>query len=202
MEPQMPHLGDDEWQGHAELIGRVTIAWNHCVHQLLRVFRHLTGMPPGVSAEIFLGQRSDQGQRHMLKRLAVAVDIGDGPRADLGKLLKRLDDVSGQRNMATHTIFGLSLIDPETSAWSPRIAPALASAHNGKLAVDFVTQFETAERDLREIYRDLETWLIHTPFPARAWGLPALLGEPPPYVEPLPDELSESWSAAPSDWSA
>ncbi len=36
----MAQLGDEEWRAHAELIGRVTIAWNHCVYQLLRVFRH------------------------------------------------------------------------------------------------------------------------------------------------------------------
>jgi hypothetical protein len=191
----MPGLGDDEWRAHAELIGRVTIAWNHCVHQLLRVFRHLTGMPPDISAEVYLGQRSDQGQRLMLKRLATLVDIDDGPRADLGKLLKRLDDVGGQRNLATHTIFGLSMVDPETSGWSPRIAPALPPQHNRRLEADFVAQFEAAERDLREIFRDLENWLIHTPFPARPWGLPALLGEPPPYFEPAPDEASDDWLA-------
>jgi len=127
----MPGLGDEEWRAHAELIGRVTIAWNHCVHQLLRVFRHLTGMPPDISAEVFLGQRSDQGQRMMLKRLATLVDLGEGPRADLGKLLKRLDEVGSNRNLATHTIFGLSLVDPETSGWSTLTSELIAAAWSG-----------------------------------------------------------------------
>jgi hypothetical protein len=188
----MARLGDEEWRAHAELVGRVTIAWNHCTHQLLRVFRHLTGFPPDIAGEIFLSHRSDQGQRYMLKRLVAVVDAGTEPRAALLKHLKRLETISSRRNLAAHTIFGFQMIDPETSTWSPKVVPALPPELNGKLERDFVAQFERAERDLQAVYWGLEQWLDHSPYPPRPWGTPMLLGEPWPYVAPdLTD--GETW---------
>ena len=125
------------------------------------------------------------------------MEVGDESRAALEKLLKRLEKVSTSRNLGAHTIFGLSTIDPETSTWSLRVVPALPAELKAKLESDFVAQFKRAEHDLQAIYKDLEEWLIHTPFPTRLWGSPALLGEPPPYVEPdltLGNDDPSAWS--------
>jgi hypothetical protein len=191
----MAALGEEEWKAHAELVGRVTLSWNGCVLRLFHVFRHLTGLPTELAAEIFFSHRSDQGQRYLLKRVAGAVGLKDEPREALEKLLRRLEAVSTRRNLAAHTIFSMSLYDPASGAWGLKIVPALPTELTGKLEADFTAQFEQAERDLDAISRELEVWLLTSPYPRREWGLPALLGEPPPYSVPDP-----SLSDEPSDW--
>lgn len=61
----MPALGEKEWQEHAALIGVVSLAWNQTVHQLLRVFCHLTGLESPLAEAIFFSPQSDSVQRNL-----------------------------------------------------------------------------------------------------------------------------------------
>jgi hypothetical protein len=191
----VPGLGEKEWRAHAELIGRVTLSWNHNVHQLLRVFTHLTGLDSPLADEIFFSHQSDKGQRLLIKRVTSCVDIPDSAQKALKKLLKRLEDVSTGRNLAAHIIFGISLFDRNSGGWAPTVVPALMPPQDKRLEDDFKAQFEQVDRDLQAIYKELEEWLITTPFPERPWGLPAILGAAPVYVEP-----DCAGSDTPTDW--
>jgi hypothetical protein len=169
-------LGRQEWNSHAELIGRVTLSWNQNVHQLLRIFSHLTGLGSPLAEALFFSHQSDRGQRQLIRRTADAVGLRQEHKTGLFKLIKRLDDVSTGRNLAVHTVFGVSLFDPGTGAWDPTVVPALKPSQDPRLEPDFSSQFERVDRKLGAIHRDMEDWLVHTPFPERAWGMPPFVG--------------------------
>lgn len=172
-------LGQEEWRAHAQLVGGVTLAWNHNVHQLLKIFCHLTGLASPLAEAIFFSHQTDRGQRLLVRRTAQAVGVADPHLSALDKLLKRLDKVATGRNLAAHTIFGVSLFDPATGAWGPKVVPALSPPQDRRLEQDFVAQFKRIDAELAAIYRDLEDWLVHTPFPDRPWGAPPFLGPLP-----------------------
>ncbi|MHC2526256.1 hypothetical protein [Rhizobium leguminosarum] len=115
----MPALGEKEWQEHAALVGAVTLAWNQTVHQLLRVFCHLTGLESPLAEAIFFSPQSDSAQRNLVKRVAAAVGLAEQNWKTLEKLLKRLEKASRGRNLATHMIFGITAFDQETGIWGP-----------------------------------------------------------------------------------
>ena len=102
----------------------------------------------------------------------------------LSKLLKRLEKIATQRNLAIHTIFGLSAFDSETGQWGMTVVSALTPAPDKRLEKDFTAEFRRLESDLGAIYRDLENWLVFTPFPERQWGAPAFAGDMPGYTPP------------------
>lgn len=168
----MPALGEKEWQEHAALVGAVTLAWNQTVHQLLRVFCHLTGLESPLAEAIFFSPQSDSAQRNLIKRVAAAVGLADGDRKTLDKLLKRLEVASRGRNLATHMIFGITAFDQDTGIWGPKVVPSLTPPQDSRLEADFTAQFRKVEHELAAIHRDLEHWLGHTPFPDRPWGGP------------------------------
>lgn len=170
----MTVLGEKEWNEHAALIGAVTLAWNRTVYQLLRVFTHLTGVESPVADAIFFSPQSDSSQRRLIRRVAEAVGLAKADQDALNKLLSRLDKVSTGRNLATHVIFGVTAFDRATGIWGPKVVPALSPPQDHRLQDDFASQFRKVERDLGNIFQDLEHWLMYTPFPARAWGGPPL----------------------------
>lgn len=170
----MAVFGEAEWQKHAALVGSVTLAWNRTVHQLLRVFTHLTGVESPVADAIFFSPQSDSGQRRLIKRVAKAVGLSVDHRETLNKLLRRLDEVSTKRNLAAHVIFGITAFDQATGTWGPKVVPVLDPPQDDRLHEDFTRQFSEAERTLGGIYNELEHWLVHTPFPERAWGGPPM----------------------------
>ena len=170
----MAVLGEKEWLEHATLIGTVTLSWNRAVHQLLRVFTHLTGIETPVAEAIFFSPQSDSSQRYLIKRVAEAVGLDKIHQDELNKLLKRLEGVSTGRNLAAHIIFGVSAFDPISNTWAPKVVPALTPPQDRRLENDFDAQFREVERKLAQIYHDLEHWLIHTPYPNRPWPGPPL----------------------------
>lgn len=182
----MAGIGEKEWREHAELLGQVTLGWNQTVFKLLQIFVHLTGIGGPLADAIFFSHQSDRAQRGLIARTAKAVAVGEDDLTRLEKLLDRLDKIATQRNVATHTIFGLSMFDPETHQWRPTVVPALTPAQDKRLEKDFTSQFRRLHRDLSVILRDLEDWLLHTPFPKRAWGVPMFHGEVPGRP-PVPD---------------
>jgi hypothetical protein len=92
---QRRRLGEAEWSQHAELVGRVTLAWNHNAYQLLHVFEHLTGLPEPTARAIFFSHRSDRAQRDMIDVVAKVVGLAEADHAILRKLLKRIEKASG-----------------------------------------------------------------------------------------------------------
>lgn len=174
----------------------MTLSWNHCVHQLLRIFCHLSGLGSPVAEAIFFSHQSDKGQRLLIKRVAESVGLSEPHRRELEKLLKGLDAVATGRNLAAHTIFGVSLFDPVTGAWGARVVPALHPPQDARLEADFEAQFRRVEHKLQTLYRRLEEWLIHTPYPERPWkGIPNFTGPIPGETEvPRGPELSlDEW---------
>ena len=165
-------LGTKEWQEHATLIGEVNLSWNRTVHQLLRIFIHLTGIESPLADAIFFSPQSDSSQRRMIKKVAEAVELEADAAKKLEKILKRLERVSSGRNLAAHMIFGISMFDPETGAWGPKVVPALPTSQDPRLEPDFTTQFRKVDADLSSIYQDLDEWLSRAPLPDRAWGHP------------------------------
>lgn len=168
----MPALGEKEWNEHAALVGAVTLAWNHNVHQMLRIFCHLTGLESPLAEAIFFSHQSDRSQRMLVQNVAKAVGLDEPYVKTLDKLIRRLDKAASGRNLAAHTIFGVTLFDAHSGAWGPKVVPALATPQDKRLEVDFDRQFRRVEHELRAIYDDLEAWLLHTPFPDRPWGHP------------------------------
>jgi hypothetical protein len=141
---------------------------------LLRVFTHLTGIESPVADAILFSVQSDSSQRRMIKRVAETVGLADADADGLNRLLKRLDAVSAGRNLAAHVIFGVTAFDGVTGVWGPKVVPALTPPQDHRLQEDFTGQFKDVERKLTAIHRDLEEWLVHTPFPPRPWGVPAM----------------------------
>jgi hypothetical protein len=170
----MTVLGKKEWQEHAALVGAVTLAWNRNVHQLLRVFTHLTGIESPIADAIFFSPQSDSSQRRLIKRVADAVNLADADQNALNNILKRLDKVSTGRNLAAHIIFGISAFDPATGTWGPKVVPALTPLQDSRLQDDFAKQFMDIEQEMARIYEALENWLVCTPFPKRPWAGPPL----------------------------
>lgn len=170
----MAVFGEKEWRDHAALVGAVTLAWNRNVHQLLRVFTHLTGVESPVADAIFFSPQSDSSQRRLIKNVADAVGLAARDLDVLSKLLKQLESVSTGRNLAAHIIFGVTAFDPTTGVWGPKVVPVVSPPQDPRLRDDFAGQFREAERKLAEIYEGLEHWLVHTPFPERPWGGPPL----------------------------
>jgi hypothetical protein len=172
-------IGEDVWRSHAEQLGRIALAWNSATMQLLRVFSHLTGLGSPLADVLFFSHKSDQSQRGLIKAVAALTDIPEADHRTLLRILKALDGVSVGRNLATHTIFSMSLVDPDTNAWGPKIVPALTPPQDPRLQVDFDAQFAKVEADLVALQRHLENWLLHTPFPSREWSGPPFLGPLP-----------------------
>ena len=165
-------LGEAEWRRHAELIGRVALAWNANVHRLLKIFCFLTGMTSPLADAIFFASKSDAQQRQLIKRVAEVTLVDPAAIRSLAALLDRLGKLAGGRNSAVHVIFGVSLFDPATSVWSPTVVPALTDPpQDTKLQADFKAQFEAAERNLVASREALDQWLVNTPrdlYPHRA----------------------------------
>ncbi len=168
----MAALGEKEWREHAALVGAVTLAWNRNVHQMLQVFGHLTGLESPLADAIFFSHQSDKGQRHLVLQAAQAVGLAEPHVKALKKLVERLDKAASGRNLAAHTIFGVTLFDAASGAWGPKVVPALMTPPDKRLEADFTAQFRRVEGQLKAIHDDLAAWIRETPFPDRPWGHP------------------------------
>lgn len=179
-------IGENEWNLHAQLIGRLMLAWTRTTHQLLKVFTHLTGLGSPLAETLYFSHTSDAGQRKLLMSLAETVQLSAGPKAQLKKLLKRLENVAAARNIAAHTTFALTLFDAESGARGLKVIPALGQHVDKRRQADVEKQFREANIELDRIYDDLDAWLVHTQFPDRMWGNPAFLGAVSPLGVPEP----------------
>lgn len=169
-------IGETAWNDHALVIGRLMLAWNRTTHQVLRVFTHLTGLGSPLAEAIFFSHTSDATQRKLVLAIAEAVELPATSTASLKSLFKRLEKVAGARNVAAHTTFGLSLFDPDAGTWGPKVVPALGPHVDKRRERDVIGQFTKAMSELDRVYAELETWLVHTPFPPRLWNHPPFVG--------------------------
>lgn len=169
-------IGETAWNDHALLIGRLMLPWTRTTHQVLRVFTHLTGLGSPLAEAIYFSHTSDAAQRRLVMAIAEAVELPAALTADLKRLFKRLEKVAAARNVAAHTTFGLSLFDPEAGTWGPKVIPALGPHVDKRREGDVESQFKKATVELDNVYAELETWLVHTPFPDRLWRHPPFVG--------------------------
>jgi hypothetical protein len=148
----MSETEDDKYYNeHAEMMGHVSLAWNDCHSEVLQIFHTLSNMDWKSAQAIFLSLRSDQAQRRMTRALmdSVLVTENDQPLLELGRsLLKQLDDLAGERNAATHTMW-VTLMPDRKIIPHPRIEK------HGKLEEDFQAQFSRLTTQLRELFRQL-----------------------------------------------
>lgn len=169
-------IGEEEWNTHALLTGQVMLAWSRTTYQLLRVFTHLTGLGAPLAETLYFSHTSDASQRKLLMSVAEAVKVHKEPDAKLRRLLKRLEEVAAARNVAAHSIFGITLFDEESGAWGPKIVPVLGQHVDRRRKDDVERQLRDAVVELERIFEDLDIWLTSTPFPERSWGHPPFVG--------------------------
>jgi hypothetical protein len=169
-------IGEKEWNDHAQLTGQVMLAWSRTTYQLLRVFTHLTGLGAPLAETLFFSHASDASQRKLLISICEAVALAEEPKAQLRKLLGRLNDAAAARNVAAHSIFGVTLFDEASGARGPKVVPVLGQHVDRRRKADVDAQFREAILELARIFDDLDTWLANTQFPERMWGHPPFIG--------------------------
>jgi hypothetical protein len=127
---------------HAELIGRVAIAWNELSIMLSMLFELLSGMPSLKAREIYFTPASDSAQRNLL---AAAAKVALKPHPDLLKEFNECMDgirrLSSERNAAIHTSWAFQI---PGNAFVP--SPAVPT--HKALKPDFVLQFQSLKTEL------------------------------------------------------
>jgi hypothetical protein len=73
----------------------------------------------------------------------------------------------------------MSMFDPRSGRWEATVVPALATAQDRRLELDFTAHFKRTEAKLDRIYHALEDCLVHTPFSQRLWDGKPILGQFP-----------------------
>lgn len=157
-----PMPGEAQWRAHAELVGRVALASNSCVHGLLDVFRFITDIGSPLVETIYFTLGSDRAQRDLVRRVAKVRLSNKTSLKSLEDLLRRLDLVSASRNSAVHGVFGVTLFDAQTQAWGAKVVPVSHPEQRPKVPDDFQAVFEAAEAELVAVREALSHWLIWT----------------------------------------
>jgi hypothetical protein len=133
------------------MLGRVTLVWNDCHSAVFTIFHDLSGMTWENSQAVFFSLQADQAQRRMTRALMrqVLASENDQPMLEHGeKLLKNLDDLAKERNVATHTMWAVLMPDRE-------ITPHPSMPRSSRLQKDFKTQFEKLTMKLAKLLRAL-----------------------------------------------
>ena len=154
----MPDTKDpDPIAEHAELIGRVAIAWNDVQRLIYLLFEHFSELPSEKAQAVFGAIGVDRTQRRIvlaLGRIAMADDPDLVKR--LGKALHALDKMAEERNAAIHTSWGVDL-------HTRRMAPANNMPVHSALKEDFVAQFTKLRDQLWEHFFTLHNiYVDHT----------------------------------------
>jgi hypothetical protein len=160
----MPKRRVDPVAAHAELLGRVTIAWNRLQYIFFLIFTALSGMPVGKAQAVYFTLKADTAQRDITAKVA-AVALKSRPvlLERFTKIMKAVNDLAGQRNAATHTIWDIE----ETSGM---VEPTPGAKHHGSLEEDFADQFRRLEASLGRHYSDLVELQREFPQPRASRG--------------------------------
>src|SRR5262245_18570815 len=156
----MTKVTDDQYyEQHAALLGYVTLAWNDCHSIVLSIFHTLSGVSWERAYSIFLALKSDHQRREITLALMKGVlsTSNDEPMRKKGEeLLDKLAKLSGERNLATHTMWVTVMPDraffPDAQ---PEIRPDPALPRPKKLKEDFKSQFSNLTTELRNLFREL-----------------------------------------------
>jgi hypothetical protein len=121
---------------HAELIGRVTVAWNDLNQILSILFEMLSGLPPEKANAIYSTPQSDRAQRDMLMAVAkIALEPHPSIWLPFKTCMEGINSLSSQRNAAIHTSWVLKIPGNE-------FAPSPILPKHKALKADFASQFQ------------------------------------------------------------
>ena len=135
---------------HAELIGRVAIAWNDLNHMLSILFQMLSGLPADKARAIYFTPRSDTAQREILTAVGkAALEVAHPALWTSFKIcMDGIGPLSGERNAAIHTSW--VLVIPEN-----KFAPSPAMPKHKALQTDFAQQFGALKERLGNKFFEL-----------------------------------------------
>lgn len=155
--------------GHSILIGAITMAWNDAHETVFRLFHHLSGMPKPMAEGVFFSLNSDRAQRDITRAVARATTaIAEEWKVEAIRLLGQLDQKSGERNAAIHTMWDDAALSKGEIAPSSEISPLY---HNKNLKPDVVKQFKDLIREIMIIGLGLlkihQVWELSQPSPDR-----------------------------------
>ena len=142
---------EDYQREHAAMLGRVTLVWNDCHYAVFLIFHVLSGMTWERSQAVFFSLKVDRAQRQATIALLKEVLSSDNDHGmfETGKnLLNKLDSLADERNLATHTMWGVMMPERE-------ITPHPHMRHHSLLKKDFRAQFEGLTTWLAELTVDL-----------------------------------------------
>jgi hypothetical protein len=138
---------EKQYDEHAALVGRVTLAWSNIHSEVFAIFSLLCGMKGRRSEVIFFALKSDASQREIT--LAIINEIVSEPLRNKAKtLFGRISGFAGERNLATHTMW--ATITP-----AGNITPNPMIRQPSLLRQDYEQQFQTLIDRLRDLFREL-----------------------------------------------
>jgi hypothetical protein len=155
---------DKYYDDHAALLGHVALAWNDCHFMVLVIFHTLSGVSWEKACAIFLALKSDHDRREITLALMKEVlnTNNDQPIKDCGsRLLGQLGALAGERNLATHTMWGTVMPDRQFFPHQffpqakPEVRPHPSLPRAKNLKKEFRSQFSKLTTNLRELFRDL-----------------------------------------------
>jgi hypothetical protein len=156
-------MTDNVIEEHAALLGRVTLAWNDCHYMVLLIFNTLSDEGWEKACATFFDQKYDHNRRGIVgtRMKKVLKSINDKLMLEKGtQLLEDLENLTLERNLATHTMWASVPIQTMWTIGTPnneiRPHPAVPTPIN--LEQDFKSQFTSLTTKLGTLLRDLQLY--------------------------------------------
>jgi len=136
---------------HAELIGRVVIAWNDVQWLVSVLFVDFSGMPDEQARDVFFTLKSDFAQRDIVLA-AGKTALAKYPALweQLQKTIKAINDLAGERNAAVHTMWGVEWVYWGGMSYSAKIGLLPGVRPHKRLRDDFVAQCAELRQKLED----------------------------------------------------
>jgi hypothetical protein len=145
----MPGPERDIIAEHAEMIGRVAIAWADLDQILGNLFELFSGLTSDKARAIYFLPKSDRAQREMLRTVAkIALESHPDLWLSFKSAMDGIDTLSGERNAAIHQSWGVQFPDPT-------FVPSHLTPTHKALKDDFVTQFQSLRTKLGDKFFEL-----------------------------------------------
>jgi len=148
---------------HAELIGRVVIAWNEVQWMVYRLFVVFSGMSEDQAKDVFFSLRSDSTQRDLTlaagkSALAKSPTLWNKFRITMCAI----GTLASERNAAIHTMWGFNFYEALSGATKLTFGPMGDTARHKALKDDFATQCDELIAELKkhfftlsDVYKEL-----------------------------------------------
>jgi len=141
----------DPIAAHAELIGRVAIAWNDLHRVIGQLFEEFSNSE--TAKQRYWATRSDAGQRNLAFAAGMAaLRLLPELRQRFETTMREIDALAGDRNAALHTYWTRNFPDR-------KIGPHEQIPRHGRLRDDFVAQFTDLVARLGRF--QVELWNLH-----------------------------------------